>query len=373
KAIIDYGSGNTYENNVNVSSTKYYGTVYLSGKSAKVKNNAFRDTLPKVIKATVTTVYKVSGTVGETVKLAASVKTVDGQKVTGGTVIFKINGKTFKTTDTFSGSASSKKISVKKGVASYSFIAPIEFGKIKNVSATYSGSADYLASSSKVIKSSVSYRSASMILRLSTTNAKQYQTIKLTAKINDTKTGKAIANNDNNYVIFKIDGVAIKNSKNKVIKTKVVDGVATYNYVVPGGMAGFYDNGSARYYKVSAEFIGPAYKTPKEPTKQFTVKKSSITVQTTKAAIDTATNKLRLEAKIKDTKGKVISGESSIIIKVNGKTIKYKGKATPTVKNGKIAMTLNLGTITDIDSVSIYISPSNAYFSYKGDIKTTRV
>ncbi|RAP47495.1 MAG: hypothetical protein BZ135_02100, partial [Methanosphaera sp. rholeuAM6] len=373
KAIIDYGSKNTVKDNVNVSTTKYYGTVYLSGTGANVQKNIFKDSVPKVTKATVVTVSKVSGTVGETIKLTATVKSVDGTKVTGGTVVFKINGKTLKTTDTISGNANSRKVSVKNGVATYSFKAPAELSKMKNISATYSGTDGFASNKSAVIKSSVALRNATLSVSVNPSRQQQYKTITFTAKIIDVKTGKAVMENDKSYVIFKINGKTLKDSKGNEIKTQVKNGVATYNYVVPAGMAGYDKDNNERYYTVSSSFYGPEYNTPKQPSTKFTVARSSINVDTTKVAVNTTSKQLRIEAKIKDYKGNVILGESHINIKVNGKTVKYKGQMTTIIENGKIAMTLNLGNIQQIDSVTIVVGASSAYGSYRNNVTFTRV
>ncbi|RAP53526.1 MAG: hypothetical protein BZ138_00585 [Methanosphaera sp. rholeuAM270] len=142
----------------NTKSKLYYGAnnfnkLQNSGKvvSKTVYNlgTMQQKTVSIVKRATVVTANSVTGTVGSKITLVAYVKDIYGASVTGGSIIFKIGGKTLRTDGKFSGSAATRKVNVTNGVARITITATSEIRGTKAIIASYTGSNKYLVNSTK--------------------------------------------------------------------------------------------------------------------------------------------------------------------------------------------------------------------------------
>lgn len=358
-AIKDYGVKTVIQNNVNDKTSIYNGTIYIpgNGNSISITKNIFSDTEPVTNVNTVLTVNSVTGVVGDNIKLTATVKGTNGKLANGGNVVFKINGKTV-----------TNKVSVKNGVATTSIVAVKGYNN-GNVTATYSGTTGFNANkTSTPAKASISLRSAKLTVSVSSSTAKQYDTITFTAKVIDSATGKAISDNSKAFAIFKINGKTIKDSKNNTLKVEVKNGVATYKYVVPAGTAGITTNHETRTYNVTAGLSHPDYSSIGQAVTKFSVQRSEITVTTKSVVVNTTSKKLKIEAQIKDYKGNNVIGTSKINIKVNGKTIQNEGSSTTNITDGKIVLTLTLSQVSNIQSITIVVGERTAYESYRGNV-----
>ena len=133
-------------------------------------------------------------------------------------------------------------------------------------------------------------------------------TINLTATVTD-----QLGNNINTgKVTFKVNGKTVKDTNGKVIYAKVVDGIATVEYVVPDSLAGKEVNitavysGSAKYYKESITITKTIAK--------------AIPTLTTEDVTATLGGKITLKATITDNNKVINTGK--IVFKINGKTVK---------------------------------------------------
>ena len=203
-------------------------------------------------------------------------------------------------------------------------------------------------------------------LKLTTTpnQVEQYGTIKLTATITDSSSGEIIGDNAKNYVIFKINGVTIKNNNNQTLKVRVVNGVATYNYVIPQGTAGYTVNNEIRYYTVTAGFSSPDYSIPKQVSKKYTVKRSNVTISTTTLVANMTSKTIKIVGNLKDYKGNNVVGKSIIGFKINGYTVFYNGEPTTEISNGTFSVTLTIPN--DVDYVNDVTIVSGAGTTYEG-------
>lgn len=346
------------ENNKNADTSKCSATIYNGGASSTISYNTFVDTAPVVKVATVITVSPSSATVDDSMTLTANVKGIDGTSVNGGTLVFKINGKTV--TD---------KISVKNGKVTTTVVAQKGFNN-GNITASYSGTTNYLANSTKTpAKATVNLRSAKLTLTVSPKSQKQYETITFTAKVTDAVTGKAPVNNDKAYVIFKINGVTIKDSSNNALKVKVNNGVASYNYVVPKGMAGYTTENQVRYYNVTTSYFHPNYSSPAKPTEQFTVQRSPVTISTTQVIANMTSKKLIIKGNIKDYKNNNVVGTSKLNVKINGVTLKINNANTVSLENGVINLVIDIpANVNNIKDITLVTGAKTGYEGYRTTI-----
>ncbi|MDO5826280.1 MAG: Ig-like domain-containing protein, partial [Methanosphaera sp.] len=182
----------------------------------------------------VITVDDVTADAGETVTLTASVKDVFGVAVTKGKVTFKVNGKTVK--DAYGKVIYAK---VTDGVATVEYTVPEDYtGKNFTITAVYSGSSG-LAKVQNTSTLTVNSPEASIEFENDPVTASVGQTVTFTVKVTD----------DVSKVVFKINGKTVKDANGKVIYAKVVDGIASIDYVIPEDM-------KAKDYTLTAVTMG---------------------------------------------------------------------------------------------------------------------
>ena len=129
--------------------------------------------------------------------------------VTGGNIVFKINGKTV-----------SKKILVCNGVASSNYNIKQLGVKNYTIIVTYSGSSNYYSSTSK---GTLTVTKRNTIIKIAKTKTKPGSNVTFNANI----TGAYGDKINNGNVVFKINGITISP------KIKVHYGKVSYTYSVP--------------------------------------------------------------------------------------------------------------------------------------------
>lgn len=321
---------------------------------------------PKIIKnATIVTVDPVKGIVGDKITLTAYVKDTKQAGVTGGNIVFKINGKTLRTDGKFNSDAPAMKLSVKNGKVSTTILADKYIRDAKNISASYSGNIKYYENNTKTNTiAQIQLRHAQLKVTATPSPQKHYNTITFAAKVEDTttKTKTAPGNDNTSYVFFKINGRTLYDSNNNLVKAKVVNGIATYKYIVPAGMAGIGTNKKVRNYTVTAGFYHPNYYPNTNNKTTFQVTRSNITFNVSKAQFDKKSKTLLLAANIQDIKKNNVIGNSKINIKVNGKTLTINNKQVFVVKDGKIYIQAKIpSSIEKVKSVTIVCGERCAY------------
>ena len=229
----------------------YYHASYAVNSSA-IGTPYENVTIINAIKAkTIITLSDVGGSAGETVTITANVTDINGDMVTGGKVVFKVNGKTLKDDN-------GKVIYVKvvNGMASIQWTIPEEFiNKNVTIAATYSGSTMYDKSNTTITTTAT--KEVPTITTSDITAAKG-ETITLTATI--TYKDNVI---NNGKVVFKINGKTVKDNNGKVIYVRVIDGMATVEYTIPESM-------KSKDYTLTAIFISTNFDNV-EDTKTLTI------------------------------------------------------------------------------------------------------
>ena len=172
-------------------------------------------------------------------------------------------------------------------------------------------------------------------------------------------------------MIFKVNGVTIKDSNNNTIKNTVNNGVATYTYTVPKGMAAVYKNGTVRDYTVSAVFSSPDYTSVKTTTDaKFNVERAPVTIQTSSIVYDSSAKTITIKGNIKDSKGNNVEGTNKVNVKLNGVSVKNSlGNAiTYTVTNGIISIRISLAKEINLNDVTLVTGATTVYEGYRTTI-----
>ena len=190
---------------------------------------------------TTITVEPVMITTSYNINLTATVTDSNNNPVTGGKVVFKINGKTVKDDN---GKVVYIKLNNGSAVLAHTFTQD-DIDQNVSITASYSGTTSYDPSNSAKFYITKAENVVVMTLDDITATAGEVITPAVSVKYND-------ENVDDGKVIFKINGKTIKDENGKVIYANVADGVATCDYTIPSNM-------KAKSYTLSAVFTSTLF------------------------------------------------------------------------------------------------------------------
>ena len=357
-------------NNINDKTSIYSDTIDNYGTDISITYNIFEDIISTKI-----TVSPVKGVIGETITLHATLTDLDGNKISGGNLAFKLNGKTLRSDGRFDSNADAMKFSVKNGTVTYTINADLYLRNAKNLTASYSGTNTYAQNNSESVTAQIQKRNAQITVTATPKSGKQYDTLTFTVKATDTtKNGK---NNtlisDNTKVMLKVNGVTLKDSKGKIVYVNLdKNAQATYKYTIPAGTGGITANKAVRNYSVTAIFVGENYYPGAKNSTYFNVERSATYVNITQAKV-TKTNLLSVKATLKDYKGNNLIGTNKVTVKINGKSYTKNGKAVYwSVKNGDVNLSsIEVDPKTTIKRIMIVTGERQAYL--EGRAETTNI
>ena len=277
-------------------------------------NNTIKELTRPPLNTTIT-ITPIKSSVGSIVNLSVNVKDQNGEKVSGGKVIFKVNGITLK--DEYNNVLYA---TLTDGLATLKY--KVQAAWMKNTSyieAVYGGNENCTSSRSKSSNIlNITEGIAKVSLDKSSFTVKSGETITLRAKIVD-------ANGDNinrGKVVFKLNGKTLTDKNGKTLQANVAGGEAVLEYTIPSTY-------SSRTYNLTAVYGGEGY-TRSQTTGKLTINKKGVTINTD--SITTKNNKTTLKATITDETGELLVRNTSLAIKVNGITILNGVNST----NGKI-------------------------------------
>jgi len=138
------------------------------------------------------------------------------------------------------------------------------------------------------------------------------------------------ANSDcinNDKVIFKLNGITLKDNKQNPIQVQVIDGQATLEYPIPPTY-------TAKTYTLTA-VIGGNYYQRTETNGTLTLEKKAALI--TPDSISTKNKKTTVKATITDETEELLISNTKLVFKANGKTILNN----ITSNKGKIDITFN--------------------------------
>ena len=335
-------------------------TVKYDGDDYKSSTASTTFTIKKV--KTIVTVESIKAVVGEDITFTAHVTDEFGNKVTGGNMVFKVNGRTLRVDGHFNtNNTSPLKLSVEDGIVTITLKAELYLRDGKNITASYSGSSKYEEAKANTAEMSVTKRYAQVTVNVTPKMAKQNSDIVFTATLRDVtknatnKTCLTIGGD----VIFKINGVTIKEN-GKVKRLNATSTVINYAYHVPSGMGGYDENGQ-RNYTVEAVYNNSMYYPDTRGSNIFNVQRSIVNINFLKTTLKG--NVLSVKATFTDYENKYLVGKNKVCVKINGVTYKENGKAKYfTVSDGKVDLTgIKVASGTKVKSVMLVTGAREGY------------
>ena len=302
--------------------------------------------------STKTTVDAVNGVIYEKVNLTAHITDVNGNNVTGGKVVFSING--VEVTDN---NGNVIYANVTGGVATITKEAPRVWHKENTtIVATYLGNDAYDDSVSEKADVIITLRTANIDVLTNGTKVKVGDTTSIIAHVyyNNTLVNEG-------KVIFKLNGKTLKDDDGNIIFVKVENGVAKLDYTITS----IY---SAKEYTLTAVFSGKDYNRVATES-HLTVLRTNTHIQA--EMVNITSNNATVSLKIFDEKNNLINRDTKVTVKVNGKTVYNQ----IIVSNGVANLNLNLPVsskpynITIISGENSVYATSTTSFMFKNTVK----
>ncbi|MBQ6443895.1 MAG: hypothetical protein IJJ11_04340 [Methanosphaera sp.] len=272
---------------------------------------------------TIITVNDTKVEVGDVVTIKASVLDLDNKAVKSGVVNFKYNNTIITDMNTKSGN-----IQVKDGLATISFKS-LNHWRNSNIKlqADYLENANYNPSTTKA-NLAVALRTAQLTVTTSPLVTRMDEKITFTATLKD-----SVTINDG-VVIFKVNGLTIKDDKNNTIMVNVKNNRATLEFTIPDGW-------SARSFKLTAVYSHRNYKRAENKT-YFNLTKTqthfNITGMTAKK-----NGNLTINARLLDGHNHNVLGVNTIAVKINGQTLQQNAKSVFfDIVNGTVNLSFKL-------------------------------
>jgi hypothetical protein len=298
-------------------------------------------------------VDNVVGTIGENITLKATVLDEDGKKVTGGQFTFKVNGLTLRTDGTFSSTGKAWILSPIDGRVNVTITADTYLKNAANITGVYGENTHYYASRSQKPGLATIHKRDARITVTTVNTTKQDVNITFTATLRDVTHGRdngPVYDYDDNFVVFKVNGLTLKDEKGNTIKAKVQNGKAKATYHVPAGLAGIYTNQSIKYYNVTAVFGNEEYNTVQNST-QFSVNRSNIKFKNTNVTLNKSSNRVSIKSDIVDYHNNLLKGKNTLCVKFNDLTYKIDNKTVYyQAVNGKV--NINIKLPYNVDKIS---------------------
>ncbi len=240
--------------------------------------------------------------VGDKITLKASVSDLDDKKINTGYVNFKYNNTIIKDINT-----GSTNIPVKNGEATITFNA-LNHWRNSNIKIQ----ADYLENTAynpSTTKANLAVALRTAIITVTTTPS----TSKMDEKITFTATLKDTVDINDGVVLFKVNGLTVKDSNNNTILVNVKNNKATLEFTIPDGW-------SARSFKLTAVYSHRNYKRAENKT-YFNLTKTQTHFNITSITANKNAN-LTIKAKLLDAHSHNVLGVNTIAVKINGQTLK---------------------------------------------------
>ncbi|RAP43710.1 MAG: hypothetical protein BZ135_09120, partial [Methanosphaera sp. rholeuAM6] len=287
-------TGGTYNLTVKFKANTYYKESQCKLNNIKIEK-----------RTTKTSATTVSDIINSTKVKITVTDQVTGKKIAGAPITIKLpDGKTVETKTN------------KNGEVTQALTLPA--GK-NTLNIKYTGSDTYKASTAT---HTINVRKLASKITVTKQTAAVGDTITLTAKVTDTK-GTAI---NGGKVIFKLNNVTLKDSKNRTLYGNVKNGKASINYTIPVGY-------QAKSYNLMASYEGNSYyNSNTTATVQLTLKQRQATVTVTSNDNIKVNDTLNIKFTLKDSTDANRKINGYCIIKIDGKTLKDKNNNNIQVK-----------------------------------------
>ncbi len=294
-------------------------------------------------------VNSITGKVGDNITIQSTIKDSEGFNITGGKVVFKVNGITLKDT-----TSTILYVPVVNGIAQLNYIIPSSWSKNNSViQVIYSGVKDKYDPCRTSNTINVTKKTAELNITVNKNITKSTDNVTFTTIVKDIN-GTLL---NDGQIIIKFQGKTIKDINGNTIKANVTNGIATLNYTIPNGI-------SAHTYNISATYLNPEYYEATNITK-LTTEKLNTGILLNSLNITKNNSTTKLIGVITDSNGNLPVGTTKISVKINGLTISHL-KITNGIINNTITIpyTLKRNTYT----ITVISATNNAYI---GDIRNT--
>ncbi len=254
-----------------------------------------------------------SAHVDDTVELTAHV-TAGDTGINEGQVVFKVNGKSVRDSN-----GNPIYVDVVDGIAKVNYTIPETISDTYVISGVYTGSKNFVSLRTDTNGTiTVVTKTASISIE---TSGELIAANTITIKATITNTDGSLVTTGR--VVFKLNGVSLKDSNGNVIYVDVEDGIATLNYTIPS-------NYSAKDYTLTAVFQATGYERTETNT-SITIKKLDTTIKIDDSILTSKSNdtititqgeNLQLKATIIDETTKTaVTGTTKVAVKLNNKTV----------------------------------------------------
>ena len=285
-----------------------------------------KTTITKTKIKTTTTTENVRVQIGDTATLKAKVTAANNKVLNTGVIRFYLNNTLLKDSNN-----KIVEIQVKNGSAQVNYKPPYSW-RNQNIRlvAEYLGTDEYIQSNSTKANLALPYRWAPLVVTTNQSTTKMDETITFTATIKDT-----ITVNDG-VVIFKINGLTVKDKNGKDIQTKVVNNKASINFTIPDGW-------SAKAFKLTAVYANKNYKRLENKT-YFNLTKTKTHFNVADSNIKVVNRTMTITGSLLDEHNHAVTGQSVTAIKINGKSLLRSNNKTQyfAINNGTISFTFKL-------------------------------
>ncbi|MCD7781992.1 MAG: hypothetical protein LUG89_04800, partial [Methanosphaera sp.] len=324
---------------VNVTAIAGENVVVVSLKDDVYAAESVNTTFNVTPLTTTITTSNVSGAYLDDVVIVANVVDENGDAVTSGEVIFKLNGVTIKDADNNPVYAE-----VVDGVAQITYTLS-NTPKDYNLTATYLGDEYYVNSTTEEVSTlTVNKQNATIDIADYTTSFKSGDTVVITVTVTD---ANGLINDG--VVSFKINGVTLKDENNETIVASVVNGIATLEYTIPVDMG-------AKEYTITAVYSGKGYNRVEDNT-TFNIVKSDVIANIDPIYITQGEN-ATITMTLYDQNNNQLERSTKYTVKVNGKT--YVNKAL--TENGVLSVTLDTDDFTNTYyNITVILGENSAY------------
>ncbi|MEE1117115.1 Ig-like domain repeat protein, partial [Methanosphaera sp.] len=352
------------KNGLNNVSVTFESDIYKSA------TNSTNFTLTKI--KTIVTVDSIVGTVGEKITLVAHVTDENGNKVSGGNLVFKINGKTLRMDGRFdTNDTDPMKFKVVDGIVTYTMNVELYLRAGKNITASYSGSYRYEEAKGNVASVGIRKRNAELTVEVVPNPAKQNSDTVFIVKLRDVTpngTNKTCITTDAG-LILKVNGITLKDEDGKKVYVKADSTTVTYTYHVPTGMAGVDNNGNIRNYTVEAVYNNSMFYPDTRNTSVFNVQRSIVNINFEDVTVKN--NMLSVKGTFTDYENDLLVGNNKICVKINGITYKENNETKYfTVRNGIVDLSgIKIDSGTKVKSVTLVTGDTSAYLSARETTK----
>lgn len=294
-------------------------------------------------------------TAGCILTVTANILDKNGKPINEGHVIFKYNGLTIRDNN-----SQTVKVDVKNGKVTYKYaIANNTKTSNATMEVVYTGTARY--EESRMMKDFKVINKATIVVTTNQTTVKMDEKIKFIATVK--WDSKAVTKG---FVIFKINGVTVKDAKNNTVKAYLKNGVASYDFTIPDGW-------SAKPNKLTAVYSELTY-TRLENKTYFSLNKTQSHFNLTN--ITGRQNKtVAIKGGLLDEYDHSVCGTSTAIIKIDG--VSYLND------NGKVKVyaivngTVNINFRVPVDlkkgnhTIEVVTGTRNAYIGTRTKIILT--